>query len=81
MKKLSLAAGVAAVVLVAAASAASATPGAGPAPAGTSSQVGSVSGAHALQLDALPAASTHIDRDPSVNKSLLLRLIAGVRGL
>ena len=54
---------------------------AGPAPAGTSSQVGSVSGAHALQLDALPAASTHIDRDPSVNKSLLLRLIAGVRGL
>ncbi|MDQ1487329.1 MAG: hypothetical protein QOJ62_3022, partial [Actinomycetota bacterium] len=23
----------------------------------------------------------HIERDPSVNKSLLLRLIAGVRGL
>jgi len=28
-----------------------------------------------------PAASTLIERDPSVNKSLLLRLIAGVRGL
>ena len=27
------------------------------------------------------APSTHIERDPSVNKSLLLRLIAGVRGL
>ena len=24
---------------------------------------------------------SHIERDPSVNKSLLLRLIAGVRGL
>jgi len=30
---------------------------------------------------AAPAASTYIERDPSVNKSLLLRLIAGVRGL
>ncbi|HVB27033.1 MAG TPA: DUF4388 domain-containing protein [Mycobacteriales bacterium] len=28
-----------------------------------------------------PNVSTHIERDPSVNKSLLLRLIAGVRGL
>ena len=28
-----------------------------------------------------PAASPYIERDPSVNKSLLLRLIAGVRGL
>jgi hypothetical protein len=28
-----------------------------------------------------PAAATYIERDPSVNKSLLLRLIAGVRGL
>jgi hypothetical protein len=43
--------------------------------------VGAVQGAHALQPDALPAASPLIDRDPSVNKSLLLRLIAGVRGL
>jgi hypothetical protein len=32
-------------------------------------------------LAAAPATSTHIERDPSVNKSLLLRLIAGVRGL
>ena len=30
---------------------------------------------------AAPAAATYIERDPSVNKSLLLRLIAGVRGL
>jgi hypothetical protein len=30
---------------------------------------------------AVPAAATYIERDPSVNKSLLLRLIAGVRGL
>jgi hypothetical protein len=30
---------------------------------------------------AAPAASPLIERDPSVNKSLLLRLIAGVRGL
>ena len=28
-----------------------------------------------------PSAATYIERDPSVNKSLLLRLIAGVRGL
>ena len=30
---------------------------------------------------ATPAAAPAIERDPSVNKSLLLRLIAGVRGL
>ncbi|MDQ1696730.1 MAG: hypothetical protein QOJ03_2083 [Frankiaceae bacterium] len=30
---------------------------------------------------AAPAPATSIERDPSVNKSLLLRLIAGVRGL
>jgi hypothetical protein len=29
----------------------------------------------------VPAAASYIERDPSVNKSLLLRLIAGVRGL
>ncbi len=40
---------------------------------------GSVDGATALQPD--PVASSLIERDPSVNKSLLLRLIAGVRGL
>jgi hypothetical protein len=48
-----------------------------PAPSAPAASVGAVQGAHALQLDAVPA----IDRDPSVNKSLLLRLIAGVRGL
>ena len=51
----------------------------------SSSTVGAVQGAHALQpqhdLDTVPATSAYIDRDPSVNKSLLLRLIAGVRGL
>jgi hypothetical protein len=52
-----------------------------------SASVGSVEGAHALKPDTAPAvapAPAHsglIDRDPSVNKSLLLRLIAGVRGL
>ena len=45
------------------------------------SSVGAVQGAHALQPDHQPAPSSLIDRDPSVNKSLLLRLIAGVRGL
>ena len=44
-----------------------------------SSSVGAVQGAHALAPEASP--SSYIDRDPSVNKSLLLRLIAGVRGL
>lgn len=32
-------------------------------------------------VGAVPATSAAIERDPSVNKSLLLRLIAGVRGL
>jgi hypothetical protein len=51
--------------------------------AGAGSSHGSVQGATALQPDASadPAAATLIERDPSVNKSLLLRLIAGVRGL
>jgi len=47
--------------------------------AAASPTVGAVQGAHALAPDATP--SSYIDRDPSVNKSLLLRLIAGVRGL
>jgi hypothetical protein len=59
---------------------ASATASASPA-----SSVGAVEGAHALKPDLetapSPATSHLIDRDPSVNKSLLLRLIAGVRGL
>jgi hypothetical protein len=51
--------------------------------AGAGSAHGSVAGATALQPEAVadPAAATLIERDPSVNKSLLLRLIAGVRGL
>ncbi len=47
--------------------------------AGAGSAHGSVDGATALQAD--PAIASLIERDPSVNKSLLLRLIAGVRGL
>ena len=47
--------------------------------AGAGSAHGSVDGATALQVD--PAIASLIERDPSVNKSLLLRLIAGVRGL
>jgi hypothetical protein len=47
--------------------------------------VGDVHGAVAMQPAhheaVAPAASPYIERDPSVNKSLLLRLIAGVRGL
>jgi len=54
------------------------TAGAG-AGAGAGSAHGSVDGATALQPD--PAVASLIERDPSVNKSLLLRLIAGVRGL
>jgi hypothetical protein len=44
---------------------------------------GSVHGSVAMQpVEAVaPAPSAYIERDPSVNKSLLLRLIAGVRGL
>ena len=51
--------------------------------ASASSSVGDVHGATAMQpsAEAAPAASPYIERDPSVNKSLLLRLIAGVRGL
>lgn len=52
-----------------------------PAPSAPSSPapVTATQGAHALAAD--PAPSSYIDRDPAVNKSLLLRLIAGVRGL
>jgi hypothetical protein len=68
----------------AAASAAASAPAASasaPVPSAPAASVGAVQGAHALQPDAAPAPSSYIDRDPSVNKSLLLRLIAGVRGL
>jgi hypothetical protein len=52
-------------------------------PTVASSSVGAVHGATAMQpsVESAPAASAYIERDPSVNKSLLLRLIAGVRGL
>jgi hypothetical protein len=46
-----------------------------------SGSAGSVVGSSAVAAAVAPAASPHIERDPSVNKSLLLRLIAGVRGL
>jgi hypothetical protein len=40
-----------------------------------------VGGGGGVSAAAAPATSAAIERDPSVNKSLLLRLIAGVRGL
>jgi hypothetical protein len=40
---------------------------------------GGVIGANAVALD--PEAVPMIERDPNVNRSLMLRLIAGVRGL
>ena len=42
---------------------------------------GSVDGATALAPDPVGADPAAIERDPSLNRSLLLRLIAGVRGL
>jgi hypothetical protein len=56
-----------------------ATAQASPPSAPAAATVGAVQGAHALAPEASP--SSYIDRDPAVNKSLLLRLIAGVRGL
>lgn len=49
----------------------------------SSSAHGSVHGATALQPDSapVPVPSGLVDRDPNINKSLLLRLIAGVKGL
>jgi hypothetical protein len=48
-----------------------------------SAALGVSSGGQAAAAPALAEVdpNTHIERDPSVNKSLLLRLIAGVRGL
>jgi len=46
---------------------------------GAGSGVGDVVGATATAPD--PAAASVIERDPNVNRSLMLRLIAGVRGL
>jgi hypothetical protein len=56
-----------------------ATAQASPPSAPAAATVGAVQGAHALAPETSP--SSYIDRDPAVNKSLLLRLIAGVRGL
>lgn len=47
----------------------------------SAASVGEVHGSVAMQPAAESAPAPHIERDPSVNKSLLLRLIAGVRGL
>jgi hypothetical protein len=56
-----------------------------PATVAAAASVGEVHGATARQPDMQPSTeaspSSYIERDPSVNKSLLLRLIAGVRGL
>ena len=52
----------------------------GPRRATASAGTGRTAGSSAL-ADPQPGASSLIERDPSVNKSLLLRLIAGVRGL
>lgn len=51
------------------------------APFTSAASVGEVHGATARQPTLEPLAASSIERDPSVNKSLLLRLIAGVRGL
>lgn len=65
------------------ATAGSGAPAARTTTAGGGASHGSVHGATALAPDANadPAVAALIERDPSVNKSLLLRLIAGVRGL
>jgi hypothetical protein len=47
--------------------------------AGPSATVGEVIGATATAPD--PDSTSMIERDPNVNRSLMLRLIAGVRGL
>jgi hypothetical protein len=43
--------------------------------------VGAVDGSSALQPQSAPVASPYVSLDANVNKTLLLRLIAGVRGL
>jgi hypothetical protein len=49
--------------------------------AGVPRTIGATAVAAATQPASVPSAGALIERDPSVNKSLLLRLIAGVRGL
>ncbi|MHB1613530.1 MAG: DUF4388 domain-containing protein [Actinomycetes bacterium] len=50
-----------------------------PVPQGVGGGSGAVVGSAAMAAD--PSVSSLIERDPAVNRSLLLRLIAGVRGL
>ncbi len=45
------------------------------------SSAGGVSGVAGVATAAAPAGESAIERDPTVNRSLMLRLIAGVRGL
>jgi len=52
-----------------------------PSTAGIPRTIGATAVAAATQPAPVPGAGALIERDPSVNKSLLLRLIAGVRGL
>ncbi|GAC1611874.1 MAG: hypothetical protein NVS3B26_29090 [Mycobacteriales bacterium] len=55
--------------------------GSAPRAAVTVASVGDVHGATAMQPSPDAPPAPYVERDPSVNKSLLLRLIAGVRGL
>jgi len=51
-------------------------------PGGLSSgAAGGLSGAAGAATATAPAGEGAIERDPTVNRSLMLRLIAGVRGL
>jgi hypothetical protein len=66
-----------------AAAPASAPPGAAPGVAGglAGAQGGGMSGTAGAATAAAPMGESAIERDPTVNRSLMLRLIAGVRGL
>jgi len=51
-------------------------------PGGLSSgTAGGANGVAGAATAAAPAGESAIERDPTVNRSLMLRLIAGVRGL
>ena len=61
-------------------------PSPGGVPAGSAPQMsggaaGAASGTTGVATAAAPASEAAIERDPTVNRSLMLRLIAGVRGL
>jgi hypothetical protein len=60
----------------------SASPGANASPSASAPQMsGAASGTAGVATAAAPASEAAIERDPTVNRSLMLRLIAGVRGL